>query len=162
MPDTSTPEPDEAVYAERCRARIADRGHMVAAIDADPGDGTPAYAYTIGVSPRGHEFAVSGLPVEDMHNTLNRLARRSLAGELDPRDGLMIEGVFERGYLPCLRLAHPGSAFKWIELVLGVPHRPPVWQAQYPDLRRRYPGQPGYDPSPYRQTDFTSEGRDHV
>lgn len=149
-------EDANAILIQRCRDKIAEHGHMVAAIGADVETGQPDYAYTIGVHAFcGYEFAMSGLPVEDMHNALNALARRAREGKLKPSDGLLVEGVFMGEYLPRLRLAHPSWSFGWMLPVLGLDGPVPVWQAQYSTREHKYPGQPGYYLTADEQTDFS-------
>ena len=56
-------------HIANCREMIAKNGHMVAAIGANPDGTEPQFAYTIGLTPVcGCEFAMSGLPIDDMHN----------------------------------------------------------------------------------------------
>lgn len=145
-----------AAHVRACRAKIAEHGYMIAAIDADSETGAPRYAYTIGLSARcGFEFAISGLEVEDMHNALAKLADRARRRKLAPVDRLFVEGVLEDGYMMRLRKVHAEWEFPWIARVLDLEAQPPVWQAQFPSPKHLFPGEDGFDPSPYTQVDYS-------
>ena len=138
---------DRAEHIRRCREKIAEHGHMVAAIGGDEETGEPQYAYTIGVSTFcGVEFVISGLDVEVMHDAMNALAYKAREDKFKPTDGLLVEGVFVEPYMPKLRLVDPTRLgnFGWIPDVLDVPDMPPLWQAHYSTQDHRYPGDPGY------------------
>lgn len=141
-----------------CRAKVAEHGHMVAAIGADPDGGDPQFAYTIGLTTLcGYEFVISGLPIEDMHNALNALARKARDGVFKPSDNLLVEGVFQPPYLPRLRPVDPArlGEFGWITPVLDLPEAPPMWQAQYSTRDHKYPGDPGYGFNGTYQLDYS-------
>lgn len=153
MPTSPTADPYAAIV-EQCRAKIREHGFNVIGVGADPEGSVPQFAYTVGVSTlREFELAMSGLSFETMHDALSTLARKARSGKLILAGDLLVEGVFTDGYVPRLRRAHPGHAFGMIHRVLGT--CPPVWQAQFPDKQRRYPGEPGCTLEPIDQTDFT-------
>jgi hypothetical protein len=143
-------------FLDVIRAKIAGYGHMVAAIGADPDANEPQFAYTIGLGAKhGFEFAISGLPFEDMHNILNKLARRVGEKALAPTEGLFVEGAIENGYLVRLKETDPSwDMFYWALEAQGLTELK-VWQAQFPDRDGRWPDDEGCDLSPYTQTDFT-------
>jgi hypothetical protein len=143
-------------FVQQCRAKIAQHGHMVAAVGSNEQTGASQYAYTIGVSKyRGFEFAISGLPVEDMHNSLNTLAYKAIDRKLTPAEGLLVEGVFEGVYLPRLHLADPSWPFGLIASALDTDAKVPVWQAQFPTVDHKYPGDDGYTIASTVQTVFS-------
>lgn len=156
MTDATGSDDWVAQFAEQCRTTIAEHGHMVLAAGADPDGRSPQFAYTIGVNGYcGCEFAVSGLPIEDMHNALNALARKALDGRFKPSAGLLVEGVFDPPYLPRLAPVDPSRGFGLIATVLRLDERPAMWQAQYPTRGGYYPGDAGYDLHEMYQTDFS-------
>jgi hypothetical protein len=159
QPNAAANEIDPHILAYR--ATVAENGFMIAEFAADPETGTPPHAYTIGLaSTRGFELAVNGMPAAVMHHALVELAGRAREKRrLTPADGLFvegfIEGIVEPGYVLRLRKAHPDRAFPWIACVLDLAEQPTVWQAQFPSSTRLFPGDEGFDPSPYAQLDYS-------
>jgi hypothetical protein len=152
------PEDWREWYTANCREMIAKNGHMIQAVGANPGGGDPQFAYTIGLTPVcGFEFAISGLPIEDMHNALNALARKVQDEHMKPSDNLLVEGVFEPPCLPRLRPVDASHLdnFGWIKTVLGLPQMPPMWQAQYSTQDFKFPGDPGYHFDRTYQIDYS-------
>src|SRR6185437_7051153 len=143
---------------EDCLSKIRAHGFTVVGVVTGPHGATPQFAYTVGVSvTRGFELAISGLPIETMHDARNTLARRALddADSFVPSDGLLVDGVFAPPFQPRLNQAHETWPFGMIRRALGPSLRLAVWQAQFPDIGCRYPGDAEYAYGPERQTDFT-------
>lgn len=139
-----------------CRAKMRRHGFTVIGVGANPEEGAPQFAYTVGVSTlRGFEFAISGLSIETMHSVLGTLARRAHTVELTPRNGLLVEGVLTGGFNLRMQRAHPKHRFGMMRPVLRQLVPPVVWQAQFPDIDHRFPGDEGCALGPADQTDFT-------
>lgn len=147
-----------AAVVEDCRSKILDHGFTVIGVGADPENSVPQFAYTVGVSvQRGFEFVISGLPIETMHEALSRLARRALCDTVGftPTNGMQVPGVFAPPFQPRLMRVHDEWPLGMIRRALGNATCPQRWQAQFPDVGGRYPGEDGYCLSPGKQTDFT-------
>lgn len=147
-----------AAVVEDCRAKIREHGFTVIGVGADPDGESPQFAYTVGVSVvRGYELAISGLPIPTMHDALSTLSRRALddADDFALAEGLIVEGVFKPPFQPRLMRVHGAWPFGMIRRTLGSAIRPGIWQAQFPDVGGRYPGEVGYCLGPADQTDFT-------
>ncbi|MGN6162574.1 MAG: DUF4262 domain-containing protein [Marmoricola sp.] len=145
-------------FLEHIHQKIDEYGVTIIAVGADPETGDTQFAYTIGLAEKhGCELAMNGAPFEDMHYILNQVAKRINDGVLEPRDGLMVEGVLEGGYVVRLKQADPTRAacFPWIRIALGLAEFPAVWQVQYPAHGGQFPGQDGYDIDPQVQLDYT-------
>ena len=145
-------------FLDTIHQKIAEFGCTVIAVGACEEDNTPQFAYTIGLTTKhGYELAMSGAEFEDMHRALNQIATRIEKGLLDPRDGLLVEGVLEGGYLLRLKLADPswGDTFPWVDTALELEGPPPFWQVQFPAYDGKWPDEEGYNPDPYVQLDYT-------
>lgn len=165
MTDNQPSDAEAAIAAHiaACQATIAEHGYMIAGIGADAEIGSAQCAYTIGLSIQcGFEFAMCGLPMYDMHNALAKLVDRARQRKLSPVDRLFVEGVLENGYVLRLRPADTGWDFPWIARALELETRPPVWQAQFPSAAHLFPGETGFDPSPYTQLDYSLPPRDEA
>lgn len=142
------------------QAKIELRGYASVFAGPRPELALPTLAYTIGVSNSRHhrcEYTLNGLGFDAIQDALDALARRTLSGELIPKDKLLVEGVFQRGYLLRLRRVHPGhlARFPWIAHVLELPGPAAVWQAQFPAPNRYWPGDPGYNLPAGEQVDMS-------
>lgn len=147
-------------FIEHVRQKITEHGVTVIAVGADVEANSPQFAYTIGLATKhDYELVMSGAAFEDMHYALNQIATRINDGKLDPRDGLLVEGVLEDGYLLRLKLADPSwnESFPWVQTALGLAAAPPFWQVQFPDREGRWPEQDGYNPDPFVQIDYTAQ-----
>lgn len=141
---------------ELTRQKMIARGYAVVAV-ASAGRGRAAYAYTVGVRAYlGCEFAISGaISRETMSDALNALAVQARDGQLTAlADGMLVDNVLSQGYRPRLRLADPGWHFGLIAAIWEA-HDTPVWQAQWPDASRHYPGDGLYELPDMLQDDFT-------
>lgn len=132
-------------YMRRCLETIEEFGCFIQYVGEDSVSGSPAYAYTIGLSSQdahGYELAVSGLGTRSAGSILNALARALETGRLTPSEGLEVPGVLGGGHLLRLRSASSDGAFGMIDQLLG--ERSTVWQALLPDAHGRFPADPRY------------------
>jgi hypothetical protein len=97
----------------------------------------------------GYELAVSGLPVEVGPPVLNGLAAAVKERGIVPAEGLTVQG---EGSPLRLHAADPDWPFVMIGHLTGF--RSPVWQAVWPDVGHRFPGEPGCALTSRDQADF--------
>lgn len=125
-------------------------GHMI--IGVGPDGENPPFFYTVGLSTQddyGYELAVSGLPVEIGPPLLDGLAAIIKQRGIIPAEGLLVEGD---GTPLRLHRADLDRPFVKISQYTGLPS--PVWQAVWPDVGGRYPGEPGCSLTSRDQADF--------
>ena len=136
----SDPQIDE--YLARCLEIIAEHGHMVQYVGGDA-DGTPSFAYTVGLSAsdaHGYELALSGLDGDTARNVLNAAA--DVLRDATPSEGLLLERVLV-GYVVRLRRAgRDVTKFGVVRRLYG--NIDTVWQVEYPDPDGLFPGDDGY------------------
>ncbi|GAA3838467.1 hypothetical protein GCM10022403_083700 [Streptomyces coacervatus] len=136
----------EDTYLRAIKAIIANYGHAVQYVGGDPETGARPFAYTIGLHRSGgrdYELAVSGLGPAASAGVLDLLAEALSENDTPPSAGLQVRNLLELGLDLRLRLVSHPEELGVIRLVYGA--APTVWQALWPDLANRFPGDPAYD-----------------
>ena len=121
---------------------VDEHGFMI--VGFAPGAVTTPLFYTVGLSTQdeyGYELAVSGLPDELGPPLLNVLISAIKERRIAPAEGLSVElDCLRPGSALRLQSADPEGRFEKISQYTGLPS--PVWQAVWPDIANRYPGEP--------------------
>lgn len=131
-------------YVEKVSALIDAHGFAIQYVGGDPIVGLPPTAYTVGLADRhGYELAMSGLRAEHIHHVLHELIERADAGDVVPREGLLVSGVLIDEYQLKLRqVSQPDE----LVILRAFPTSAvsPIWQALFPDREGLFPGDPEY------------------
>jgi hypothetical protein len=130
------------------------------AIGSDEPD-RPPFNYTVGLHRHATpELIVFGLPFELGQYVCNHLGRRLKDRDLEPTDGLLVEGVIVKfpvklrhlGRIAKFRddseMSHFGYLTRYAEYKASDPTTIEVVQVLYPDKQGRYPDEAGYDIPP--------------
>lgn len=137
------PSEDELLqsFLDRCRALMAEHGHVVQSVFGS--DVLPPWAYTVGLSNAGRaELVVIGLPAETATYALNGVARR-LAAEKIPDQADIHQVVNMPLRLRTLSLDAAWPHMSVARTLLTTPPRE-IRQVLWPDPTGRFPGDPSY------------------
>jgi hypothetical protein len=135
---------------EHVAQTIRKYGLFIQLVSGDPGDASPAFAYTVGLFGLGHpELVVLSMDTGSAGGLLNHLGERIRAGDnLVPGSLLSFDERTHR--VTVEELPNPG------EILLSANRhyqRPPeasvpAYQLTYDDKQGRFPWDPGYSNSP--------------
>ena len=131
------------------KARVAEVGWSVQTVFGDPETGTPALAYTIGLSGKGlPDVLVLGLPVQHAAVILDGVAAQLVADASKASHGTLIHKVANlplkvvaADQLHAQRFAKISQAF-----AVAQGEDATFIQIQVPDIKGIFPGEPGCDP----------------
>ncbi|MFG1667620.1 DUF4262 domain-containing protein [Streptomyces sp. Y7] len=130
-------------YLRRVQATIAEHGYAVQCVGGDVASRRQPFAYTVGLHTgpdHDYELALSGLDADTSTSVLHSLAAALAERRLKPVDGMEVNGVLSNGYALRLRSVSRPEEFGIINALYGA--TPPVYQAVWPDLHHRFPGDP--------------------
>ncbi|MFC7619166.1 DUF4262 domain-containing protein [Microlunatus sp. GCM10028923] len=132
--------------------KIDECGWSVVAVEPDPGDSGPGFAYTVGLTTTGNpELAIFGLPARLAQSLLNQVAERLLGGEII-RPGDRLERVIGNGLTVTAVDMTDLSELGVVAAVYG--HADRALQLVWPDPDGRMPWQPDYSMAPEAQPLF--------
>lgn len=135
---------------ERNEALIAEYGHAVIHVFADPERGLPSFSYSIGMQDRGWpEIILSGIPPQSAQPLINDVVARLKERGKPPAEGEILDGLLKGGFL--MRLRALSEAEIEINLCLAcrrsgdLGREPPkAFQLIFQDPERRWPEDSGY------------------
>ena len=137
---------------------VDEHGYMI--IGFVPGAVPTPLFHTVGLSTQdeyGYELAISGLPNELGPPLLNLLVGVIKERGIVPTEGLPVElDCLKPGTALRLHAADPEGPFEKISQYTGLPS--PVWQAVWPDIAGRYPGDPDCSLTLVDQADLALPG----
>lgn len=130
--------------------KIAAYHIAILGIFADPERGLPGFSYSIGLQDRGWpEILISGLHPRHAHSILNDIAAMIRKRGAPLKEGEILEGMLEGGFLMRARELSPLEV--GANLILAcrrsadLARKPPrAFQLIYQDPEHRWPEDPGY------------------
>lgn len=130
------------------QAEVIDRvGWLVLHVfpEADDPPDVAAFAYTVGLSARGHpELLATGLPPQAGHGLLNELAGRVHADARRFQHGELVSNPAGDQAVVIIDAQPSGEIFPALAFKRYGPARVRVQQVLWPDEQGRFPGERGY------------------
>lgn len=133
-------------FLKKADEKIAESGRMILMVGGDAEQGTPGYAYTIGLTERGlPEIVAFGLGPE-VHAILNDLSQRLMDGKVLPRNE-RISDVF-KGLDAVLQDVPKSMASEFLRLAFHkYGDKVQCIQLVWPDAKGLMPWEAGHDPA---------------